>query len=44
MLGRKIEPQEYVDFMIGWSGVFCGAKDVLELPMAFMIYKGAHKH
>ena len=44
MLGRKIEPKEYIDFMIGWSGVFSGAKPSLELPMAFMIFKGAHKH
>lgn len=27
--------------MIGWSGVFSGAKPSLELPMAFMIFKGA---
>ena len=44
MLGRKIEPKEYIDFMIGWSGVFSGAKPSLELPMAFMIFKGAQKH
>lgn len=42
MMGRKVPPQEYIDFMIGWSGVFCGRKDTLELPTAFMLFKGSH--
>lgn len=43
MMGRKIEPKEYIDFMIGWSGVFCGKKTTLDLPMGFLIYKGSQR-
>lgn len=43
MMGRKIAPKEYIDFMIGWSGVFCGVKTTLELPMGFLIYKGSQQ-
>ena len=43
MMGRKVEPKEYIDFMIGWSGIFSGVKPSLELPMAFMVFKAAHR-
>lgn len=43
MMGRKIEPKEYIDFMIGWSGVFSGKKTTLDLPMGFLIYKGSQR-
>ena len=42
MRGRKVPPKEYIDFMIAWSGVFSGQKTTLDLPMSFLVFKGAH--
>ena len=45
MLGRKLEPKEYIDLMVAWSGVFSGVRDSLSLPTAFLIFKAqAHAH
>lgn len=45
MLGRKLEPKEYIDLMVAWSGVFSGQHDTLSLPMPFLIFKArVHAH
>ena len=45
MFGRKLEPKEYIDLMVAWSGVFSGVRDTLSLPTAFLIFKAqAHAH
>lgn len=41
MLGRQLAPKEYVDLMIAWSGLFCGKKETLELPVAFAVFKAS---
>lgn len=33
--GQKLPPKLYIDFMIAWSGLFSGAKSVLELDEKF---------
>lgn len=37
--GRKLEPKEYIDLMVAWSGVLSGCRDTLALPTAFLIFK-----
>ena len=37
--GRKVPAQEYMGFMIAWSGVFSGHKDRLWLPKKFLAYR-----
>ena len=45
MLGRKLEPKEYIDLMVAWSGVFSGVRESLSLPTPFLIFKAqAHAH
>lgn len=45
MLGRKLEPKEYIDLMVAWSGVLSGVRDTLSLPTAFLIFKAqTHAH
>lgn len=41
MMGRKVPAKEYMDFMVGWSGVMCGKADTLNLPQGFLLYKGS---
>lgn len=36
---KKLHPSIYIGVMIAWSGVFCGAKDRLELPNEFQQYR-----
>ena len=44
-LGRKLEPKEYIDLMVAWSGVFSGVRESLSLPTPFLIFKAqAHAH
>ena len=43
MMGRKLDPKIYIDFMKAWSGIFSGKDTTLELPMALNLYKARHR-
>lgn len=40
MMGREVPAKEYIDFMVGWSGIFSGVATSLELPQGFLMFKG----